>query len=365
VGGNVFLDQCIDTVQVSGNTMTGPTTPAYNNTSGLELWGRNITVNNNNSISGYPLEGIGVNSTYNLTVTNNQITGNNLSPLAPNGGVYMWTAGFGPCKPVPRDMQIATLSGNNLTGNAYGVHLGDYPSASRDTIHNLTIVADNTFPASPIYAEYMVAMVDGFSYPPGDLSTNPNPPATNSSTNTGPLRVLPVLNSLQYPLCPATGQAHTTEDTFTFSAADAYGAGDIYDIEGVFSQFGSDADGSGGPGNPNYPPTPPPSGDCHFIYYTASNTVYLDDQNGDYQWTPGSSAVGAGGRDLTNGYCTVHAGSSKSIASTEQKNLNLTLDISFTSGSSHQHFYQFTYDQINDLFSYGQNWYYWGWWLAQ
>ncbi|PWT98654.1 MAG: hypothetical protein C5B51_28725 [Terriglobia bacterium] len=361
VGGNVFLDECVDTVEISGNTMTGPTSPAYDNTSGLELWGRNITVANGNSISGYPLEGIGVNSTYNLTITGNQIANNSNVALG-NGEIYAWTNGFGACQQVPRDMQIGTISGNNLTGNTFGVHLGDYPNASRDTIHNLTITADNTFPASPIREDYMVAVVDGFSYPPQDPpSPGPIPPTNQNANDTGPLRVLPVLNSLQYPLCPAQGYADSTEDTFTFSAADAYGPGNIYDIEGVFSQFGSDTDGSGGPGNGVQ------GGDCHFIYYPASNTVYLDSQNGDYSWTGGHSAVGQnnGGNDLTNGYCTIHAGSANSGSSPEAKILNLKLDISFHSGSSHQHLYQLAYDQINDLFSYGQSWYYWGWWLAQ
>ncbi len=150
-GGNVFVDQCVDTVQVYNNMMTGPTNPAYGLTSGLEFWGRNIDAERN-TITGYPLEGIGPNSVYNLTIANNTITSDNTNPQSAGGGIGMFTAGFGACTPVPRDTQNVTITGNNLTGDTSGVHLQDYPGPSRDTIEPSTpggnglTIGTNTFP---------------------------------------------------------------------------------------------------------------------------------------------------------------------------------------------------------------------------
>jgi hypothetical protein len=164
----------------------------------------------------------------------------------------------------------------------------------------------------------------------------------------------------RYRTYPRSAQTDSDEDTFTFAAADEYGPSSITDFEVIFSQFGSDSNGSGGPGNPN---NPPQGGDCHFAYYPGSNTVYLDNQNGEYQWVA-NSVVGPAGTNITNGYCTVHAGSPNSQVSMGQRNLYLALDISFPSSTAHQHLYEFAYDQTNDLYSYGDTWYYWGWWLA-
>ena len=146
--------------------------------------------------------------------------------------------------------------------------------------------------------------------------------------------------------------------------ADAYGPGSITDLEVVFSQFGTDKDGKDGPGKPGDTDNPPQGGHCHFIYYPASNTIYLDNQDGKYH-DFGSAVVGSGG-DLSNGYCTIHAGSANSKPlPPEAKVLSVSLDISFLPGSSHQYIYQFAYDQSNDLYTYSGAWYYWGWWLAQ
>ena len=90
-GGSVFFDQCADTVEIAGNTMTGPS--GNIDSPGLELWGRNITVEENNNISGYPSAGVSLNSVYDAKILGpNQITGNGI--LYDRGGVAVWTVGF-------------------------------------------------------------------------------------------------------------------------------------------------------------------------------------------------------------------------------------------------------------------------------
>jgi hypothetical protein len=340
--------------------MTGPTNPPYQKTSGLELWGRNIDAEDNN-ISGYPNEGIAANSTLNATIKNNQLLNNDTNRGTLNysiGGIVVTTAGYGPCDGVPRDNQNTTISDNTSTGQAYGMDLFDR-GISRNVIDNLRITGDNTLEpniTAAIFQRWMVTP-NGFlnqsGYSPV-LSQMPNDPP--GVPNIGRVRALPILNSPQYPLCPASGATDADRDTFTFSAADAYGPSSLSDLEVVFSVGGNDADGSGGPDGG--------ARGCHFIFFPSSSTLYLDGPNGGYNWI-GSSVVGSGGTDLSNGYCTVHAGSSASQVQMGTRNLDLTLDMSFTSSSSHLHIYNVALDTIDGNYSSnGGNWYYWGWWAA-
>ena len=272
------------------------------------------------------------------------------------------TAGYGPCGGVPRDNQGSLISGNTSTGTgqAYGIQLFDR-GVSRNVINNLTITGDNTLQpdaTAAIWQDWMVTpnQFSNQSVSPA-LGPLPSEPPPSSAPNNGRVRALPVLNSPQYPLCPASGSTDADRDTFTFSAADAYGPGNLNDLEVIFSVGGADADGTGGPDGGAH--------GCHFIFYPSSSTLYLDGPNGGHNWI-GSSAVGPGGTDLSNGYCTVHAGSSASQVQMGPRNLDLTLDMSFTSGTNnHLHIYNAALDTIDGNYSSnGGNWYYWGWWAA-
>lgn len=104
---------------------------------------------------------------------------------------------------------------------------------------------------------------------------------------------------------------------------------------------------------------------CHFIYFPASNTIYLDGPGGGSNWI-GSSAVGAGGSSLTNSYCTIHAGAAASQVSTEPWTVNLNLAIEFpssASSSARKHIYSIVGDYQNRLSRNGV-WTYWGWWAT-
>src|SRR5207249_1422039 len=94
------------------------------------------------------------------------------------------------------------------------------------------------------------------------------------------LRVLSV-QTLGPPKCTTPGGRRTT---FTFPFSDDSGAGNIYWLQGSFSNSGSDSTGAGAILT---------SEPCHFIYFSAANTIYLD-TDGQSHWI-GSSTVGPGG----------------------------------------------------------------------
>ncbi len=171
-------------------------------------------------------------------------------------------------------------------------------------------------------------------------------------------RALPVQTISPVPSrCSLPG---SDRETFTFSASDVYGSGNIFWLQGMFSISGNDATGSGGPDNG--------AQGCHFIYYASPyNVLYLDGPNGGNNWV-GSSVVGPGGSDPSNDYCTIHAGSPASHVQIGPKILELTLDIEFPSSSStssHKHMYVIAADSSNQLSNLNAGtWNYWGWWAT-
>jgi hypothetical protein len=85
-GGEIFLDQCSDTVEVKGNTLIGPPPSTKDLVDGLEMYGKNITVSNND-ISGYFAEGIMAANFYNMKILNNNVHDNNWGYQ--NGGILI------------------------------------------------------------------------------------------------------------------------------------------------------------------------------------------------------------------------------------------------------------------------------------
>jgi uncharacterized protein (TIGR03437 family) len=123
VGGSVFFDQCTDKVRIYKNTLTGP---AWPQSPGLELWGRNIDVgsqtdpNQANTIYGYHSEGISANSLLSPKIKNN-ITYNNGTDNG-TGGILVVTREPGdPCAPVRRDSQDVQISGNSTSPGIFTV----------------------------------------------------------------------------------------------------------------------------------------------------------------------------------------------------------------------------------------------------
>jgi hypothetical protein len=141
----------------------------------------------------------------------------------------------------------------------------------------------------------------------------------------------------------------------------------VSSIEILFSDAGSDADGSSGLSNG--------AGDCHLIYYFDTNTVHLDNSSGpqNVPWTSvASSTIGSGGNVLQKtGACTIYAGSSSTVPIQDgQFAAGVKLDVEFTSIAK-KHVYVFTTNK-NGNHSYGSSpapspvlWSYWGWWKPQ
>ena len=293
---------------------------------GLELWGRNIYVQQN-MISGYPYAGIGASSVYNLTIDDqNQINGD--STQFTTGGIQVH-ASFpgGVCDQIPRDTQTVTITNNTSNGQSYGVDLDDANEASRNTINGLSI-QNNVLGNVPIGIAPIVVLND---YP-----VPPNQPTTPKSGDSVTPRVLPVDVGTALSKC---GAASATRATFTFQAAELTGASNIATVQVVISSGGTDSDGSNGPTTPL----------CHFGWFSGDRKVYMDGPDGAYNWLK-SSVIGAQGVDLTNydsqssypANCTIHAGSSSSHLDTTQPYvLDLTLDIEFLKpiSDTNQHIY--------------------------
>ena len=96
-GGAIFVDQCVDTVYIYSNTMTGPggtaacNTPSYclSKTQGIEAYGRNVTVSTN-TIANYYYEGVSASNIYYATIDHNTMHDNGWSAYVPYGPVHIW-----------------------------------------------------------------------------------------------------------------------------------------------------------------------------------------------------------------------------------------------------------------------------------
>jgi hypothetical protein len=339
-GGTVQFDHCSDPVAIIDNDLIGPGNVTL--TDGLELYSRNLTIDSNR-ISGYPLEGVTLNSVHTATVTNNTVTNNGI-PYQ-RGGILVSTSEStsGPCGD-PRDTQHVTISGNTSTGQPYGVHLHDHDRHSANTIHDVTVV-NNTLAPNTLGAVGLdtIVVLDGYASPP-------NPATIPAAFNIGPRALTVKAISPITTRCSSNGNQ---PETFAFPASDASGTGSIMWIQGIFSISGRDSDGDLGPDTG--------AQGCHFLYYREQNLLYLDGPNGNSNWlTP--SLVGAGGIDLSNGYCTIHAESGQ--VTTENFTISLKLGIEFpasASSSQKKHIYTITGDYQNQTSDTGV-WKYWGWW---
>lgn len=373
-GGGVLFDTCADTVQIYNNTMTGPSPSTYDDTSGLELHGRNIDIQGN-AISSYPNEGFSINSAYNTNIANNTITNNdqNLNYRDfPAGGIVLRTSpptspdNF--CGQIERDTNLITISTNTVTGQAYGVEFYDF-GLSRNTfgiqgvLDDVAIAQNNVLSGNPAIAldDQMITLIN---------YSGPNAILANSGAGfAGTPRALGVdAVSPETSRCSAPG---ADRETFTFEATDSGGASNVAWIQAVFSQNGCDGDGDGPPcfPQPETNITLIGAPGCHFMYFPANNAIYLDGPNVNSPWSGGSSVVGPGGTTLSNSYCTIYAGSSASQVSTEPRILDLTLDIQFATGTqNNKHIYVVTENNQGQQ-SMGPTltgtWNYWGWWFAQ
>ena len=349
-GGTVEFDPCADQLQITGNYFSAPPASSYP-TLALELYSRDLLIQGN-TISSYPLEGVALDSTFETTLSSNQIV-NNAQQAGGTGGVAVSTTGAitGPCGD-PRDSRDVMISNNTITGQTYGVYLQEHDLHSTGTLrHGVNASAVNLTGSDSGDAVGQDAIVVWDSY-------NGPVPSVGAASYL-PRALTPKAVSPQTARC-STG---TQPQTFAFPASDGGGASHISSIETIFSLSGNDNDGGGGPDAGGQ--------GCHFVYYPAPyNTIYLDGPGGGSTWSAGSSVVGTGGSDLSNGYCTIHAGwtpASMAEPFISPYIVNLPLVIEFPSSSSsslRKHIYTVIQDDQGQISNRGL-WTYWGWWATQ
>ena len=166
-------------------------------------------------------------------------------------------------------------------------------------------------------------------------------------------------------IAPKTSRCTTGvgPQTFDFATSHPDGVSHIERIDAMFSIAGDDYDGAGGPDAG--------AQGCHFAYFPKSQVIYLDGPTGGSTWGGGNSAVGTGGIDLTNGFCTIHAGWAPALPTVPYISpfiLESRLVIEFpqsSSSSQKKHIYTFVYDDANPQRVSGDTWKYWGWWATQ
>lgn len=339
------FDQCSDQVQISGNSLTGP---AFEGTNGLELYARNLLVASN-TISGYPLEGIALSSVFNATASGNIVTNNGwadgLTYPTYRGGIVVATAPLlGDRCGETRDANVVYILGNTSIGQPYGIHFASLWEGSKNQIDSVTIANNSLVPndRAQVAEDVFIKRIN-YSGP--------------TVTNTGLAHQVPRVETVRAisPLTTRCATPGNTLQTFNFPASDPLGANNISWIQAAFSISGADSDGTGGPD--------PGAQGCHLLYFPSANVLYLDGPNGGNSWN-GSTVVGPGGTSVTNGFCTVHAGSAASQVTSDAFTVNLQLQIEFpfsVTSSAKKHIYTISGNSAGTFSNQG-TWAYWGWW---
>ena len=374
-GGSVQMDQCADKVEISGNTFTGPgyLGPDAKETDALELYGRNIIVGGDdkatqgNTITNYPVEGIAALSFFNGVIKNNDISGNDVKPNRPLGGIEIATSfPTGGCGAMPRDTQTVNLSRNTITGQAYGVHFLDQRQVTgRNTLFGVTIPTNPNDPNHNVLAGSAQNNTGAITLDfPRVRVNSPAPAATyRNDFDFAPAPRLVGIDTGYIPRCSTPATHGGDEASFTIFASDDYGADSVTAIEGMLSVSGKDEDGTNGPDN-GYQ-------GCHFLFDAVTRRLSLDQpQTPDSPsgiWTT-SFTVGFGspGQEITNGYCSIRQQPQYTQVVSEPNILDLTLYITFpasASSSKYKHIYLKTTNS-QGFVSNGGGWSYWGWWAT-
>jgi hypothetical protein len=379
-GGTMTFDECADTIQIYGNMMTGPNSTTSDLDQGLELYGRNIYVQNN-TIKNYPWAGVSTASPYNLFINDtNQITNNSTNVNSQTGGVLIEDLNAPGCDQVPRDTQGVTISTNTITATTSpqpdGVKFGD---RARNTIGGVSISGNmfSSYSQASVFIDNPIVIVNG------TINGDPCPGASCATTGNAlvgnPPRALtpdavssPGQTAQVTHRCPDPGLG-SQEEIFTFEAADVGGSQNVQDLEVDLSTLGP-------------PPLGPNTGaeGCHFLYtpymyqkpYPAAGTfvnmVYLADSSGN-EWLAGNPIVIGSAANLSNGYCTIHGATSSYSFTKDPYILNLTLDISFQNmvngkdAASTLYIYEVVTNRSLQYVSGGTlptvgGWTYFGWW---
>ena len=417
-GGGIDFEPCADKIEISYNTITGPNSTTgpppsgyayapFAQTSGLELYGRNINIHDN-TFRGHGETGIGAwslfydpNSPDHEKISQNHVLQDNGWSGA-NGGIEIGNSfPFPACVPVPRDAIGVTVSANDsnpidvnnsnsvlTTGSAtqaYGVFLQDHGPLSTGRLKGVTVTADNFQGPYPLFHLRDEVFLDYFVGLYGYLGvarTNALPPkvdrprvlpvsVTSASSSVSifsspPSWPTPPLcpdlkddqNNLVFGPLPTEYSIGSPRAMFKFSASDAgtasslNGASNVAAIWGIFSVGGHDKDGAGGPSAMTTTPPTPDQGVCDFVYDAVSDMIHIGDGHGGYL---SQSPVGQGGQDLnTPGGCIIHGATSTSSMSPNNSQatpveyvLDLILDVTLPV-SPHNKYHIYSYTESRD-----------------
>ena len=180
--------------EIIGNSFSAPGAYEYA-TSALELYSRNLTIQGN-TISGYPVEGISLNSVLGATVTGGNQIVNNATQYNRTGGIAVSTTESitGPCGD-PRESRDVSISNNTVTGQLYGIYLGASRSHSTATLRrfgNPFAVSLSGSDSNDQVAKESVVVLDSYSGPTASVVSDdwPFPRASQSGSITRDLAVL-------------------------------------------------------------------------------------------------------------------------------------------------------------------------------
>jgi hypothetical protein len=373
-GGTIEQETCGDQMMITGNnTLNGNGAP---DTSGLELYSRNLTISGN-TISGYIFEGIGLLSVNTASVSFNTLYNNSRSQEG-HSDIQLASRSQqkGNCHPAPdavpcdstRDLTGVTVQNNSSDNAQYGIRMLALLGHGSTNNLNITSISGNTL-AGPIGADGR-ATVNGSA-----VMNNPviSPPPTVTVQDPGVSDTIAIFPEGNQPLGaplgtddPGFGQQQApSRRFFRFGANDPGGTQNLALIQGVLSTGACPSVGSPahyppqrGPGSGGPYFTPPstasgspcnPSGEqvgpspalyyCSFAFDPPGNsgqsggptgTIYLDNTNPATagQWLAGSSVLGPNGITLSNGACSIRATNSK-MQESPANDLFVILDIEF------------------------------------
>lgn len=379
-GGGVFeQERCGDQVKITYNTLTGNYVSSPGNwTSGMELYASNLDVENN-TVTGFAAEAIGLLSAGSAIVSNNHLGGNSLrSPDNQEIKVATSFPAADTCHPnnlAPprnnavgcesmRDTQAITITGN------------DHPTGIGTTPIGIYLIrgyegSTNNMSFNDISSN---SMLDNISIAKG---TRVNSNMTGTSQDDDGLQTISIFpegtasindpNGIQFGTpCKDPPACTHHRGFFRFGANVAGGPsftiGPDYYVDSIEVYFATDTS-QGTADNPgaNGPNVAQPF--CHFKYSARTSNLQLDyNTQGSPANFSGFSHIGTG-QEITNSVCTIYPATSQD--STSGTDVLLYLDIQFNANGTY-YMYELATDKfggiLQGLGGVKAGWSLWGYW---
>ena len=385
VGGTIEQEGCADKVNITNNTIDGNWTAGSVPQGGMELYGRNIYIDNN-VVKNEAWGGISILSTYRATVTRNHLWNNGQAgDQFPHIGVATSFPGDGTCSPgvsscdAVRDTDGPIVQNNDSKDPASGI-----VQASPTTAKGVWLDGGNegstsnmvNLVANAIQGNSMSLATNGSQVVASQrLAINSVPVSLGGVANSA---LAPVIGSValdvtdigvhtiavfpegQAPLGPKLCRNDAVaRRCFQFGANDPVGAANLMSpsssLEGFLEALPSASQAVGGPAFPT-------SNSCHFIYFPYTSSIYLDSPAGMSNFVDSAPLDGGSTKVLTNGVCSIYAFDSRQ--SSGPNNVTLVVDMNLSSGT--WYLYEFlTNSQGQHQASnqaQGLQWSLWGYW---